>query len=55
MLFAGSHTESGGHVGLPAPGSTRDEQVPVLRDVLTGCETLDQTAVKLPVGRTRLP
>ena len=40
-LFAGRHTESAGHVGLPAPGSTRNEQVPALRDVLTGCETFD--------------
>ena len=44
------HTESASHVGLPAPGSTRDEQIPVLRDVLTGCETFDQAAVKLPAG-----
>lgn len=49
-LFAGLHTESAGHVGLPAPGSTRDEQVPVLRDVLTSCETFDQAAVKFPAG-----
>ena len=49
-LFAGLHTASAGHVSLPAPGSTCDEQVPVLRDVLTGCETFDQTAVKLPAG-----
>ena len=37
------HTESAGHVDLPTPGSTCDEQVSVLRDVLTGCETFDQT------------
>ena len=49
-LFAGLHTESAGHVGLPAPGSTRDEQVPVLRDVLTGCKTFNQATIKLPTG-----
>src|SRR5699024_12252827 len=44
------HTESAGHVGLSTPGSTRNEQVPVLRDILTGCKTFNQTAVKFPAG-----
>lgn len=49
-LFAGFHVESAGHVGLTAPGRTRNEQIPVLRDVLTGCETFNQAAIKLPTG-----
>ena len=44
------HTESACHVGLSTPCGTCDEQVSMLCDVLTGCQTLDQAAVEFSPG-----
>ena len=49
-LFAGLHAEGAGHVGLAASRGASDEQVPVFRDVLTGCQPFDQAAVEFPAG-----
>ena len=47
-LFTSFHAECAGQVGLAASRSASDEQVPMFRDVLTGCQPFDQAAVELP-------
>ena len=49
-LFIGLHAKGAGHVDLATSGSPSDEQVPMLCDILTACQPLDQVPVEFPAG-----
>ena len=49
-LLAGFHTKGTGQVGLAAAGRSGYEQVPVLRNIFTGGETLNQSPIELSPG-----
>lgn len=49
-LLAGFHTKGTGHVCFATPGSAGNEQVPVLSNIFTGCQPLNQASVELPSG-----
>ena len=49
IVFAGFHSEGTGHVGLSTSGRAGDKDVPVLCDVLTGCQPLNERSVQLAV------
>ena len=49
IVFAGFHSEGTGHVGLSTAGRAGDKDVPVLCDVLTGRQPLNERSVQLAV------
>lgn len=49
-LLAGFHTKGACQVCLAAAGRSGDKQIPVLCNILTGGEPLDQLSIELPPG-----
>lgn len=49
-LFACSHPECACQIGLSAPSSSSNKEIPVFCDVFTGCKPLNQRTVQLAPG-----
>src|SRR5699024_5076399 len=49
-LLAGFHTKCTRQIGFAAPGCACDKEIPVLCDVFTCCESLDQFSIQLASG-----
>lgn len=49
-LFACFHAKGTSHISFAAVGRTCEKDIPMLRDILTDCKTLDQHPVQLAIG-----